>query len=300
MKRILVTGGAGFIGSHVAEALAAEGWRVRLTDMRPSSWPLPAGAEFRVADLTDAAAVADLVDGCAGIIHLAAISRVSTALENPLGCIDANIMGTACLLDAARRIAQEARPWLIAASSREVGSTAATLYGITKSCAEMTALWYADTFGLKVLNVRFGDVYGSDRDHPNKVLPIFVRRALGGETITVNAAGARFDFVHVDDLVRGLGLAVRHLEHTAKADRGPVTLCTGVTTTLGELARLVVAEAGSRSEVILKEEASGDEGAIANDTRAAKTILGFEAAVSLPEGIGRLVARHSVPEVKSA
>lgn len=286
-SRILITGGCGFIGSHLAERLSCDGYRVRVFDSRPWAHALkPEALEGITGDLSRLSDVAAAVSDCDGVVHLAATSRSGFCSQKPLECIVTNVMGTANVLEAIRTA--EERPWLILGSSREAASEA-RLYGATKRFGEVLAERYSHDYKIGGLVLRFSDVYGSERDNPSKVLPRFLRAALLGEPITILDESERFDFIHYDDLVKGIVLGVKRLERSAGHACDAAILCTGKAISLRDLAEIIVCELGSSSSISVKGSAGGrNETTMENDVTRAYELLGFRSGIELREGLKSL------------
>jgi len=289
-RRLLITGGGGFIGSHAVDALCGLGCRVRVFDRTEYAHTPPAGDfEIVTGNIQNLDEVAAAMADCDGVIHLAGISRIQDGVEDPLGCIGINVMGTANVLDAVR--ASGHNPALILASSEEVAITPtgaygfSNLYGITKASAELCARRYAADFGQRTLALRFSAVYGSNRDRPDKVPTIFVRQALAGQRITVNGQGGPFDFLHIDDAVQALVLGLSHLEGCAPGNYEGFPICSGETLSLRQAAERIVSELGSRSAITVDPPEVQIDVPIHNDPVPAADAFGFSAKISFTDGI---------------
>jgi dTDP-glucose 4,6-dehydratase/UDP-glucose 4-epimerase len=234
------------------------------------------------------------MEDCDGIIHLAAVSRVGDAYDDPFNCIESNIMGTAIVLEAARKTRHQ--PWLMLSSTGEaltLPNADANLYGITKYSAEQCARRYAKDYGLRVLITRFSDVYGSGRDHPTKVLPLFIEKALRSEPIVVQNSWMKSDFIYYQDLISGVIRGVAYLETQKKGTYKSISICTGNSVTLVELAETIVSVTGSSSVVQVKDHqlpGAGQESLFEHTPDRALEMLGFQAQVSLIQGIKQLTA----------
>ncbi|WP_183968286.1 NAD-dependent epimerase/dehydratase family protein [Quisquiliibacterium transsilvanicum] len=283
---ILVTGSHGLIGTALSSALRAAGHAVSGLDLR-------APDESR-GDLLDPSAVGQALEGCCGVVHLAAVSRVVDGERDPQTCREVNVGGTRVLLEAA--LSRPEAPWVIYASSREVYGQPARLpageasprapvnaYGRSKVEAEDLV----SGSGLRSAILRFSNVYGSTDDHADRVVPAFARNAVLGRPLRVDGRDCTFDFTHVADTVRGILAVVRSLE--SGESLAPLHLLTGVPTTLGELAALAVELAGSRSPIVEAPSRSFDVHSFHGDPGRAAELLGWRAEVGLREGLARLI-----------
>jgi len=221
MKTILVTGGAGFIGSHLTERLLAGGHRVRVLDnlstgKRENLPSDSARLKFVRGDIRDAALVNDAVNGVDAIYHLAAVASVQASIDDPVGTHQTNLVGTLHLLEAARRAAVGR---VIYASSAAVYGDTTTLpvaegsrlaplspYAADKLAGEHYLDFYARKFGLRCTAFRFFNIYGPRQDPSSPysgVISIFVERARRGLPVTIFGDGHQTrDFVFVGDLAQ--------------------------------------------------------------------------------------------------
>lgn len=286
-----MTGSAGLIGKGLAPVLRSRGYRLRCLDLRQ-----PPGHPGR-GNVLDASAVRRLVDGCDGIVHLAAVSRVVLGERDPALCWSTNVLGTQAVLDAA--LASERRPWVLFASSREVYGQARELpvsedcplqpmnvYGRSKAEAE-ARLFDASAKGLRTAILRLSNVYGSTDDHPDRVVPAFARAASFGLPLRVDGSEHLFDFTHLSDTVAGIMAAIDQLEQSVPLP--PVHLLTGQGTTLGELAALAIRAGGFRSSRTEAPARSYDVARFVGNPGRAYAVLGFRAQVSIAQGMMWLV-----------
>lgn len=292
--KFLVTGSAGLIGSHVAGLLEARGDTVVGFDISPRD-------HHHGLDLRNREHLRAALRGCDGVIHLAAVSRVVTAEENPALCEAVNIGGTRNICEEVAELSP--RPFVIFASSREVYGHADRLpvsesarlqpcnvYGRSKLAGEQLMSRLAGA-GTNVLVLRFSNVYGSTGDHADRVIPAFARRAAGGGRITVNGTGCVFDFTHVEDVAAGVITAVGCL---AQGQRLPTLhLASGIGTTLGELAGLAAAASRRPLEVTTGPARDFDVDRFVGDPDLARRILGWTCGISLRDGFDRLVAEFA-------
>ena len=220
--RIAVTGGAGFIGSHLVDALAGRGDQVVVVDPRP---PHRADVEHADADITDLVGLRQAFAGCAVVFHLAAVSNVNHVYAGPVEALDVNVGGTGRVWQAARdcevgRVLLASTVWVYAAatgpepltetSPTEVGG-AGHLYTATKIAAEMVAHSFQELYGQAFTILRYGIPFGP-RMREELVIPRFVRMALAREPISIDGDGSQYrNYVYIDDLIdahlRSLGPA---------------------------------------------------------------------------------------------
>jgi UDP-glucose 4-epimerase len=215
--RVLVTGGCGFIGSHVVDALVSAGHTPRILDLRRS--PYHADVEVRVGDLLDFAFVRDAMAGCDAVIHLAAAADVDDVVRSPMSAEAVNGTGTVNVLEAARqagvaRVVYASTIWVYGDADGVVDETSPVpvprhLYTATKLAGEHYCSAYAELYGVSCTVLRFGIPYGP-RARPAGVIPIFVRKALDGEPLTIAGSGLQSRrFVYVADLADGVVRALR-------------------------------------------------------------------------------------------
>jgi len=314
--KALVTGGAGFIGSHLVDGLLADGWQVVVLD-NLSTGRLANLAHlaherrltFVEGDVCDAGLVARLVRGCQVVYHLAALVGVRYVLDNPIGGIHTNVYGTENVLAAAARhgarvcfastselYGQNSAVPFAEDAARVLGPTwvARWSYATAKALGEHLCFAYRER-GLDVAIVRYFNAYGP-RLHPagyGSVIARFIGQALAGEPLTVHGDGRQSRaFTYVADSVRGTMLA-----GTERAALGQAFNIGGETeTSIVELARTIVALTGSSSTLSFQpyEVAYGPSFADPQrrlpDVSKARCLLGFSARVPLAEGLARTIA----------
>jgi UDP-glucose 4-epimerase len=209
--KVAVTGGSGFIGSHVVDRLVDAGHDVVVLDQRP---PHRAGVVFREADITDLSALVRATVGCDAIFHLAAVSNVNDAFADPVACMDINVTGTARVWEAARRnnigrAVLASTVWVYASATGEGTLTEETpvavrgtehVYTASKLAAELVVTSFAELYGQPYTILRYGIPFGP-RMREELVIPRFVRSALAGTPITIHGDGLQFrNYVYVEDL----------------------------------------------------------------------------------------------------
>jgi UDP-glucose 4-epimerase len=301
-KWILVTGGAGFIGSHLAESLLAAGHRVRVLDnlstgkiANLSSCP---DVELIEGDIRDRAAVGGAVEGVDAIFHLAAVASVAASVDDPVGTHQANFLGTLNLIEAARR--GSVRRFLYAGSAAVYGDTAAlpvredaTLkpmspYAADKLAGEHYLGFYARAHGLDWTGFRFFNIYGPRQDPSSPysgVISIFVQRALARAPVTIYGDGAQTrDFVYVGDLVEVL---MRSMSEPGCSGQ-VLNVGRGVECSLLEMLESLERLAGARIERRHEPRRVGDIRRSCADVSRLQQLLGYLPQTSMDVGLSRL------------
>ncbi len=314
--RVLVTGGAGFIGHHLAIAWRRRGAEVVVLDnfrtgkranvdaiVRETG---PEGLTLVEASVTDRAAVREAIRGCSIVHHLAAQVSVPESIERTDECVEINVNGTLHVLDAAR--SEGVRRVVFSSSAAVYGDdprspktedlapAPKSPYGITKLDGELYLRMYAGLHGLPTVSLRYFNVFGPRQDPRSAyaaAVPIFVQRALANETITVFGDGEQTrDFVYVEDVALANMLAA---EHTGVGRGEVLNVAQGGRITINDLVSRVRTLTGSSSPVEHAPERSGDiRHSQASIDRIVAT-LAFAPHVGLDEGLRRtiLAARES-------
>ncbi|HEY4042724.1 MAG TPA: NAD-dependent epimerase/dehydratase family protein [Rhodopila sp.] len=309
MSTFLVTGGAGFIGSHLCDALVARGDTVRVLDDlstgRRSN--LPASAILIEGDVADAAAVYKAMDGVDGCFHLAAIASVERGITEWVGANQANMTGTITVFDAIRR--QGSRIPVVYASSAAVYGDVAVVptteaepcrplsaYGADKYGCELHARVAAHVYGIPTVGFRFFNVYGSRQDPKSPysgVISIFCERIASGRPIAIFGDGHQTrDFVYIADVVRALlaGMALR-------PRNSPVfNVCGGIPTSIEELAHLIADLAGKKLAARRHPPRAGEIRHSLGVPSLADAVLGIGGRVPLRVGLSNVLTwmRESV------
>jgi nucleoside-diphosphate-sugar epimerase len=301
MRRVLVTGGGGFIGSHLVEALVQRGDAVRVLDnfstgRRENLAHLGEKIEIQEGDLRNREQVEAAVQGVEVIFHEAAFISVPQSLQEPQTCFAVNVDGTARLLEAARRAG--VRKVVLASSTAVYGDTDSfplredtppkplSPYALSKQVNELYGSLYSRLFDLPVVALRYFNVYGP-RQRPDSpyaaAIPVFLRRLLNGEALTIFGDGRQTrDFIFVDDVVHANLLAA-----DSDAAGEVFNVCTGQETCLLDVVAALAQISGRRPEVRHEPPRSGDIYRSAGDPQKAALALGFRARVPLMEGLRR-------------
>ncbi len=310
MARFLVTGGCGFIGSHLVDSLVADGHRVTVLDDLSTGTVenLPADVDLirgDVADPTVVTAVMAQVDGC---FHLAAIASVLRTKEDWLGCHRTNLGGTIAVLDAARA---RRTPVVYASSAAVYGSTdrpklqekdpAAPLtpYGADKFGCELHAATASTCFDVPTTGLRFFNVYGPRQDPRSPyagVISIFADRLTSGHELTIFGDGHQVrDFVYVADVVRHLRAAMDTIDTTPRV----FNVATGRETSIKDLATMMAALAGTKPRIRLAPTRVGEIRRSVGDPARAIKGLGVGAKVRMTDGLAETM-RHIAPALRLA
>ena len=194
---VLVTGGSGFIGSHVVDKLKDSGFDVLVFDIAK---PHRDDVKFIKGDITSQDQLNKAMSDIEYVYHIAAASDINKVLEQPLNAVNLNILCTARVLDAARVNDVER---VLFASSYFVDSGKGHLYATTKKASELICIDYHTLYGLPFTILRYGTAYGP-RSRGEDVISLFVKRALSGEPLEIHGSGTQSrNFIYVEDLAKG-------------------------------------------------------------------------------------------------
>ena len=303
--RILITGGAGFLGSALANGLVARGHEVLALDDLSAGDPdrLDAGVLFHRGDVANRPKLWTLLQGVQCVYHLAARVLVAESVLYPHEYNEVNVGGTVALLEAMRDVGV---PRLVLASSGAIyGERAAqpvteatapnpqSPYAVSKLAAEyyahtVGAFWGATTVALRIFNA-YGPSQPLLPSH-SPVVPRFFEQALGGGSLVIFGDGRQTrDFVYVDDVVRALIAAA-----TAEGLAGrTINVGSGVETAISDLAQQVIALTDSSSNVIYSPVESGGVSRLRADVSLARDLLGYKPQISLAEGLRKTLEADS-------
>lgn len=300
--KVVITGGAGFIGSHLAEHWLQADAQVHVLDNlrsgRPENLAAFPDVVFHEHSITDRDIVFDVLQGATYVFHLAAMISVPESMDKPLECVDINVNGLLNVLDAARHhgVAKVVHSSSAAVYGDNPVSPKTTgmrpepksPYGITKLDGEYYLNMYRQTYGLGTASLRYFNVFGPRQD-PNSAyaaaIPIFVDRALRNEPVTIFGDGAQTrDFVFVKDVVQANVLAA-----TTPEACGVYNVAGGRAVTVLELVELIIEETGSKSEISFVPERPGDIRHSLADITATKAALAFEPKFDLYDGLKQTI-----------
>jgi len=292
---VLVTGGAGFIGSHLVERLIEDGHKVIVVDdlsrgRIENLLNVIDGIELVKCSIIDYDRMKELIRNSDIIFHLAAVSRVMPSMENPELCFKVNCKGT----EIVARLCSKYKKKLIFTSSREVYGSAIYLpvdechplnpenpYGASKVFGEKIIEAYAKCYGLDYTILRLANVYGL-RDF-DRVIPIFIERALRGEDIDAYGGNQILDFIYIDDAIDAFIKAI-------DVDGNHVlNIASGKGVTILELAELIIGVLKSRSKIVIREKRKGEVEKFIADISKAKEGLKWKPRTELKEGIRNIV-----------
>lgn len=303
--RVLVTGGAGFIGSNLVDALIARGDDVTIIDDLSSgnvanlSAAIDAGARLNEVDIRDAAAVDAVFAGArpALVFHLAAQMDVRRSLEDPGFDASVNVVGTINVLESARRHGTER---LVNTSTggaiygetdvmptpETVSPAPVSAYGQSKQCAEQYCEWAGRLYGLRTVTLRYGNVYGPRQDPGGEagVIAIFAGRLLDGRRPTIYGDGTAIrDYTYVSDIV-----AANLAAAAAPQARGAFNIGTGTESSVLDVVRALADAAGLGADDFQPEFSPARIGELDRsslDVSLARDELGFVAGTTLVEGM---------------
>ena len=298
---VCITGGAGFIGSHLAEAFLASGRRVLVIDDLSSGRRehVPAGAELAALDIRSGAAAERIEHGRIGLlVHHAAQMDVRRSVADPVFDADVNVLGGLNLLEAARR--GGVRQVLFASTGgaiygeQEVCPAAedhparpVSPYGVSKLSLERYLYYYHVTYGIAVTCLRYANVYGERQNAHGEagVVAIFLDRLLAGQAPTINGSGTQTrDYVHVSDVVRAnLAAAGRPGFHVYNVG-------TGIETTVLDLYQALARAAGCLLAPVHGPAKPGEQQRSVIDGSLIRRELGLPQPLSLAEGLDRTAA----------
>jgi len=305
-QRFLVTGGAGFIGSHLVRFLLSQGQVRVLDDLSTGTLDnlreVLSEVEFIRGSVADPTTVREAVAGCTVVFHLAAQASVPLSMEQPVATFEVNVYGTQLLLEAARQVGCQR---FVFASSAAVYGDSPRLpkretmrpapispYGWSKHYGELLCRDYYRVFGVPTVALRFFNVYGA-RQNPRSqyaaVVPRWITAALTDRKPIIYGDGKQVrDFIYIDDLIQGIWLSATHPAAVGRV----FNLASGARYTLLELLRAIEHAIGYPLQPEYQPPRAGDIRRSYADIRAIQQALGFQPRFTLAEGIRRTVEAY--------
>ncbi len=296
MSKVIITGGAGFIGSHLARTLITQGYQVHIIDnlRHRSAEHLPAEAVVHRLDIRQLKDMLPIFAGSELVFHLAAWPEVTFSLEHPLTTHNVNVNGTLKVLEAARR--SGVRKVIFSSSASVYGEPTSlpldeglparpgSPYALHKYIGERYMRLWSELYGLPTVSLRYFNVYGpgqNDEGGYALVVARFLKQRTAGESLTITGDGSQTrDFVHVSDVARANLLPAAE---SAPARGEAINIGSGSRTSINELAGLI---GGERCYIEKRLEPSDSEA----DINRAQDLLGWRPEVSLKEGLDQLKA----------
>ena len=301
MKNVyLVTGGAGFIGSHIVDYLVAEGQEVRVVDNLSTGKienlsDVIDQIRFIEGDINDKELMKEALKGVDYVFHLAAFISVPLSLENPEKCFEDNVDGTTNLLETARR--NHVKKVVLTSSAAVYGdsdqmplkedakTTSLSPYAASKRSNEIVAELYSRAFDLPTVCLRYFNVFGprqSPKSYYAAVVPIFIEKQINNEPLIVHGDGKQTrDFVFVKDIVRANWMAM----HNEDVNGEVINVCSGKQTSLLDLMNALNEIQFNPTKPVYTESRMGDIYHSYGSPEKAKEMLKFETTTSLIDGL---------------
>ena len=300
MMRILISGGAGFIGSHLANQLHQRGHFVRVLDDLSSGDPatLTAGINFSRGDVRDIPKLWSLLQGVDVVYHLAARVSVPASVLYPREYNDVNVGGTVALLEACRDVG--VRRVIVASSAtvygnqvqqpvhEEMAPQPMIPYAVSKLAAEQFLFTIGRLAGFETVALRIFNAYGPGQPLPPvhaPVIPQFMQQILGGGSVVVQGDGEQTrDFVYIDDVVKALSAAA----DATQVDQQIINVGSGLEITVNALIERIAQTVDRKANILYNRETSGGVARLVADLSKAQRLLAYTPAVDLATGLERL------------
>lgn len=299
--RVFVSGGAGFIGSHLANQLHRRGHFVRVLDDMSSGEPrtLDTGINLTRGDVRDIPKLWSLLQGVDVVYHLAARASVPASVLYPREYNDVNVGGTVSLLEACRDVGVDR---VILASSatvygdqaeqpvhEELATHPAVPYAVSKVAAEQYLFTIGRLSSFETVALRIFNAYGPGQQLPPvhaPVIPQFIQQILGGGSVIVFGDGSQSrDFVYIDDVVEALIRAAT----APHIDQQIINVGSGIETSVRDLIEQIAAVTGAKANVLYNSETSGGIARLVANLSKARHLLGYETSTDLPTGLRKLL-----------
>ncbi len=302
--KFLITGGAGFIGSHLCDSLLNKGNEVIILDNLTTGRQenVSPKATFVFGEVTDSDLVYDLICKVDGCFHLAAIPSVEQGHQNWLGCNHVNLVGSLVIFDAVKKMQKKKIPVIYASSAAVYGNNPLlplnetslleplSAYGVDKLSSELHAKIATSIHGIPTIGLRFFNVFGPRQDPSSPysgVISIFIERFKANQHINIYGDGEQTrDFIFVGDVVEGL---IAAFNHKNKSTAEIYNICTGFSTSINQLAREIAFLLKKNLKVIHEPPKPGDIRHSLGDPTKAHKILGFKAAYDLRQGLAQML-----------
>lgn len=303
--KVVVTGGAGFIGSHVVEYWIGKGALVHVIDNLRSGFisniQIFPEVIFHRGSVTNRNLVFDVLKNADYVHHLAALVSVPESIEKPQECVDININGLLNVLDAAKEFGIKKVVFSSSAAvygndpelPKNINSKTLPLspYGITKLDGELYLKMYNDLQGVGTVSLRYFNVFGERQDPKSQyaaAVPIFISNALKNEPIIIYGDGEQTrDFIYVKDVVRANILAAEENVN------GVFNIASGKSISILQLAKIIINKTKSSSKIIFEKERSGDIKHSLASIKETEEILKFKNQYSIEEGIDQTIKYYN-------
>lgn len=296
--KIIVTGGSGFLGSHMIPALEAQGHTILNVDIREPNY---IEVETVIADILDKQKMKEVIKDADAVLHLAGLIEAGESVKDPQRFIDVNISGTVCVLEAMRE--NEINTILFSSSAAVYGepknipikeddpTMPINPYGMTKLAMEGLISSYVKAHGMTGVALRYFNLYGPKEHHEpeSHAMPRFIKQVYEGKEVTVYGSGEhQRDYIHVKDIadahLKALDYALQH-----KGEYHYFNLSTQKPSTVLDIARAVEKAMGKQAKINHLPERPGDPLVLYASAQKAKEVLGWQAQVSLEDGIKETV-----------
>lgn len=287
---ILITGGAGFIGSHLATELLKTEYSIRIIDNLYTGQKenVPNNAEFIQGDIRNISDLKNALNDIECVIHLAAHVSVPESVKNPMLDFDINVKGTLLLLEEVRK--QNVEKFIFASSAAIYGTTGKKIpetyeqkpnnpYGFNKLMGETYCQQYSRLYGIKATILRYFNVYGPKKK--GNAVDVFIRNALAKNPLTISGEGSQFrDFVYVKDVVRAT------IECLMSDRYGEIyNVGTGIATKVIDLAKEIITATETNSKIMFGPQRQGDIMGITADITKINSDLSYVPKYSIEEGL---------------
>lgn len=296
IKKILVTGSSGTIGTYLCEQLLAAGYKVTGVDKRPNKWNREVHALTKILDLRDSKALGQVGGKFDLVIHLAANARVYNLVKDPTMARD-NFEILFNVLEFARK---NNVPRFIFASSREVYGNSdkpthtedeayvkncESPYTASKIGGEALVHSYQQCYGIEFIIVRFSNVYGM-YDATDRLVPLFIQKTLAGEPLTVYGRNKLLDFTHISDTVGGVMRCIKRFD---EVKNDTFNIASGKGTSILEVAQLIKSILRAENKIHIKKNRTGEVVKFIADISKVKETVGYEPKVTIVEGLQRSI-----------